>query len=65
MEQECTIRVLGPVDIVKAGSEMSVGGPQARAILGALAIGAGHAVAVDHLHQTLWYSDRKAMIAAW
>jgi DNA-binding SARP family transcriptional activator len=31
-----------------------VGGPQARAVLAALAIGAGHAVAVDHLHQTLW-----------
>ncbi|MBT8239931.1 MAG: winged helix-turn-helix domain-containing protein [Acidimicrobiia bacterium] len=54
MEQECTIRVLGPIDIVTAGEEVSVGGPQARAILGALAIGAGHAVAVDHLHQTLW-----------
>jgi DNA-binding SARP family transcriptional activator len=32
----------------------SVGGPQAQAVLATLAIGAGHAVAVDLLHRTLW-----------
>lgn len=54
MAKEWTIRVLGPVDVMMPNEAVSVGGPQARAVLGALAIGAGHAVAVDHLHQTLW-----------
>lgn len=54
MMEECTVRVLGPVDVMTPDGPMSVGGPQARAVLAALAIGAGHAVAVDLLHQTLW-----------
>ncbi len=54
MAKEWTIRVLGPVDVMTPNGAVSVGGPQARAVLGALTIGAGHAVAVDHLHQALW-----------
>ena len=50
----CTVRVLGPVDVMAADGPVSVGGPQARAVLATLAIGVGHAVAVDLLHQTLW-----------
>ncbi len=54
MVEECTVRVLGPVDVMTPDGPQSVGGPQARAVLATLAIGAGHAVAVDHLHRTLW-----------
>ncbi len=54
MAKEWMIRVLGPIDVMTPTGARSVGGPHARAILGALAIGAGHAVPVDHLHQALW-----------
>ncbi len=54
MAKEWMIRVLGPIDVMTPTGARSVGGPQARAVLGALAIGAGHAVAIDHLHQALW-----------
>jgi len=54
MVECCTVRVLGPVDVMTPDGPRSVGGPQARAVLASLAVGAGHAVAVDLLHQTLW-----------
>ncbi|MEX1280804.1 MAG: BTAD domain-containing putative transcriptional regulator [Acidimicrobiia bacterium] len=54
MTDECTIRVLGPVDVVTPEGPRSVGGRQARAVLAALAVGAGHAVSIDLLQQTLW-----------
>jgi DNA-binding SARP family transcriptional activator len=54
MGNECTVRVLGPVDVVTADGPRPVGGRQARAVLAALAVGAGHAVPIDLLHQTLW-----------
>ncbi|NNF56269.1 MAG: AfsR/SARP family transcriptional regulator [Acidimicrobiales bacterium] len=54
MAKERTIRVLGPIDVMTPKGPRSVGGPQARAVLGALAIGAGQAVPIDHLHQALW-----------
>ena len=51
---EDTVRVLGPVDVMTPNGPRRVGGLQARAVLATLAIGAGHAVSVDLLHQTLW-----------
>jgi DNA-binding SARP family transcriptional activator len=51
---EGTVRVLGPVDVMTPDGPQSVGGPQARAVLATLAIGAGHAVTVDLLRRTLW-----------
>lgn len=54
MVEGCLIRVLGPVDVVTPDGARSVGGRQARAVLASLAIGAGHAVTVDALRQTLW-----------
>ena len=48
------IRVLGPIDVLTPSGPVAVGGRQARAVLGALAIGAKHAVSVDHLHDVLW-----------
>ena len=54
LAKEWMIRVLGPIDVMTPKGTRSVGGPQARAVLGALAIGAGQAVTIDHLHQALW-----------
>lgn len=51
------IRVLGPIDLATGSGSVPVGGRQARALLGALVIGAGHAVPVDHLHDVLWGDD--------
>ncbi len=54
MRSRATIRVLGPIDVVTAGGAISVGGDRSRALLGALAVGAGHAVPRDELRETLW-----------
>lgn len=54
---EGAVRVLGPVDVMTPSGPESVGGPQARAVLASLAIGAGHAVAVDHIQRILWGDD--------
>lgn len=54
------VRVLGPIDAVTAGGEVSVGGHQPRALLGVLVISAGHAVPVDRLRWVLWGEDAPA-----
>lgn len=54
MVGERTIRVLGPVDVMTPDGSRSVGGPQARTVLAALAIGVGHAVSIDYLQDALW-----------
>ena len=56
------IRVLGPIDVLTPSGPVAVGGRQARALLGALAIGAQHAVSVDHLCDVLW-GDRPPVSA--
>jgi DNA-binding SARP family transcriptional activator len=48
------IRVLGPIDILTSDGPVSVGGARPRAVLGALVVGAGHAVSIDHLVDTVW-----------
>lgn len=48
------VRVLGSVDVMTPDGLRAVGGPQARAVLATLAIGAGHEVTVDRLRQALW-----------
>lgn len=53
----CMVRVLGSVDVTTADGPQAVGGQQARAVLALLAIGAGHEVTVDRLHQALWGDD--------
>lgn len=57
MSDAYMIRVLGPVDVVTPDGPRSVGGHHARAVLAALAVGAGHAVSIDVLAQTLWGDD--------
>lgn len=54
------IRILGPIDILVPSGPVAVGGRHPRALLGALAIGAGHAVSIDHLFEVLWGGDRPA-----
>ena len=53
-----TIRVLGPIDVSTPAGPVPVGGPRARALLGALVISAGHAVPIDHLCQVMWGDDQ-------
>lgn len=51
------IRVLGPIDVLTSTGPISVGGGRVRALLGALVVGAGHAVPIDHLQEVLWADD--------
>jgi DNA-binding SARP family transcriptional activator len=51
------IRVLGPIDARGPSGSIAVGGKQVRALLGALAIGGGRAVSIDHIHEVLWGDD--------
>ncbi len=46
--------MLGPIDVMTRVGAVSVGGPRARALLGALVVGAGRAVPIDHLREVLW-----------
>jgi DNA-binding SARP family transcriptional activator len=54
MRCDDVIRVLGPIDVLTSGGARSVGGPNARRLLGALVIGAGRSVSSDHLQWSLW-----------
>ncbi len=54
MRDDQMIRVLGPIDVMTSSGSHPVGGRQARSLLGALVIGAGHAVPIDHLEEVLW-----------
>ena len=57
------IRVLGPIDVVTPDGAHSVGGRRPRALLGALVVSAGHAVAVDQLADVLWGEQPPASAA--
>lgn len=48
------IRVLGPMDLLTPAGPRSVGSSNNRALLGALVVSAGHAVAVDQLQAAVW-----------
>lgn len=48
------IRVLGPMDLLTPAGPRSVGSHNNRALLGALVVAAGHAVAVDQLQAAVW-----------
>lgn len=60
MQNDQMVRVLGPIDVLIPSGPASVGGRQARALLGALAIGAEHAVPMDHLYEVLWADNPPA-----
>lgn len=57
MQDDYVIRVLGPIDVLRPTGGVAVGGRHARALLGALVIGVGHAVAIDHLREVVWGQD--------
>lgn len=54
MRKDHIVRVLGPIDVLTPSGPVAVGGRNARALLGALAIGANHAVTIGHLSSVLW-----------
>jgi DNA-binding SARP family transcriptional activator len=54
MQNSHVVRLLGPIDILTPAGPVAVGGFQSRALLGALAIGAQHAVSIDYLSLTMW-----------
>lgn len=57
MQDDYVIRVLGPIDVLGTSGCVAVGGRHARALLGALVIGVGHAVSIDHLREAVWGQD--------
>jgi DNA-binding SARP family transcriptional activator len=48
------VRLLGPVQVVQAGREVSLGGPRPRAVLALLVLEAGRVVPADRLIKDLW-----------
>jgi DNA-binding SARP family transcriptional activator len=54
MKQDNVVRVLGPIDVLTPSGPVSVGGRSVRALLGALAVGANHAVTIDHIFAVIW-----------
>lgn len=48
------IRVLGPIDLLTSEGPRSVGGRNARRLLGALVVGAGRSVSAHNLRWSLW-----------
>ena len=57
MRDHNMVRVLGPVDVWTPAGAIEVGGARQRALLGALATGAGRAVSADQLQQVVWGDD--------
>lgn len=54
MERDDVVRVLGPIDVLTSEGALSVGGRNARRLLGALVVGAGRSVSADHLQWSIW-----------
>ena len=57
MSDDRRIRVLGPIDVLTPSGSIAVGGRHVRALLGALVVGVGHAVPIDHLREVVWARD--------
>ena len=53
----CEVRLLGPVQVIREGREIEVGGPRPRAVLALLALEAGRAVPVGQLVEEVWRSS--------
>jgi DNA-binding SARP family transcriptional activator len=51
---ELEVRLLGPIEVVRAGTSIALGGPKPRALLAALALEPGRVVSVDRLVEALW-----------
>jgi len=50
----CEVRLLGPVQAVRAGREIRLGGPRPRAVLALLVLEAGRVVSADRLVAEVW-----------
>ena len=48
------MRLLGPVQVVRAGREVGLGGPRPRAVLALLVLEAGRVVPADRLVEDVW-----------
>ena len=51
------VRVLGPVEVVRDGNNVDLGGPQQRAVVAHLAVEAGRVVSVERLIDRIWGDD--------
>ena len=58
MSSNARVRVLGPIDLITDDGVVSIGSRNLRAVLGALAMSARHAVSVDRLAHFIWGDDR-------
>ncbi|KAA0099592.1 hypothetical protein CIW49_08295 [Mycolicibacterium sp. P1-18] len=47
-------RILGPLEVVRDGHHLNLGGPRQRAVLAALLVAGGRAVSVDALTEHVW-----------
>jgi DNA-binding SARP family transcriptional activator len=54
------VRLLGPVQAVRGGRELSLGGPKQRAVLALLLLEPGRVVPTDALIEELWRGDPPA-----
>lgn len=50
-------RVLGPLEVLEAGTPLPLGGPKQRAVLARLLLDAGHPVSTDALAESVWGED--------
>jgi DNA-binding SARP family transcriptional activator/tetratricopeptide (TPR) repeat protein len=57
-------RVLGPVEVWRAGAPLRLGGPKARGLLATLLLEAGKVVSVDRIIDLLWGDDPPSTAAA-
>ena len=54
---ELELRLLGPLEVLKNGAPVALGGQKPRALLAVLALEPGRVVSVDHLVESLWPGD--------
>src|SRR5262249_48807958 len=57
------IRILGPLEVIRNGELVPLGGTQQRAVLGLLGLNAGRVVSTDRLIEALWGNDPPATAA--
>jgi predicted ATPase/DNA-binding SARP family transcriptional activator len=60
MDGGLELRVLGPVEVARAGQTIAIGGPKPRLVLAMLAARRGSVVSIDRLCEELWPDDAPA-----
>src|SRR5258707_13549485 len=51
------LRLLGPVQLIRAGHEVALGGPKQRAVLALLLVEAGRTVSAGRLAEDVWQGN--------